>query len=245
MQKEFITRLLELHKKLLPDVGSGNVVHDRNGCRTIAILTAGDGCEEKEGLRPDENGIKQYRVFQRETEMLQEVKSFVATCVGRNPYDTSQAIAMLSFQGQRSAQDWHQDAPGSKLAVLVYLSDGTGSTQFLDYHGLNIMCMRKENRMLYLKKQWSLLEPVESKTRSGRRRVALNEIKNVASGSVIVFNSSHIHRQPPPPKEGHRRTLYFYFKSGTARHDTDVETVKLDSWERSWENRHALGGVRK
>ena len=158
-----------------------------------------------------------------------EFKRIFAASAGRDSEDIRNVFCMLSFQGQ-VPQEFHQDSSYTKLAAVLFVTEGIG-TEFLQYDGggKHLLSLRWPRRIHFLSKQWELTRDVNDK-------IKVTGGEKQSPGSVIFFNSGHIHRQPAPLRKPSfaRRTVFTFFHCGLSLHHTDEVRLLWENWAEEW-----------
>ena len=111
-------------------------------------------------------------------------------------------------------------------------------TQFMDYGsnykgGLHLMHLRKRERTKALDELWGIVE----KNKQNKTQVDAHPTCEavMSAGELIVFNSAHIHWQPPPPTEGFRRVVFMSFGSSGER-NPNAAPVLQNNWRNKWKD---------
>jgi hypothetical protein len=134
---------------------------------------------------------------------FRELARVIAAAAGRDAQEIS-AFEMLLYEKGQAQQDLHQDGPVPMLAFLVALTDGAPGTQFVKYEGRNPTRMSHEQLREHNVKVWSNLPP---RLRTDPGLYASAGI--MAAGDIVAFNTGHIHRAPPPPRDDSVRRVIF------------------------------------
>jgi hypothetical protein len=139
---------------------------------------------------------------------------------------------MLSFPGQ-TPQQWHQDGESSLLGFVVVLTAGR-APEFAPYVGSNYRAMRThEQREEFLRSAWKAAQDCPEGGES--------TLGPLQAGGCVATHTAHIHRQPPPPASGLRRSVFVAYE--TLATATDLEVITADNFATSF--RTARGGTKK
>jgi len=200
--------LLEWHQKKMKKAKGR--VHARSGVRTI---TWKDKPAKEAGLEFNDSSIKT---------QLETTAKIIANLVGRCPDSLMRHIHLLQIDPGQTQQNWHQDAPFPILGAMVHLESSL-ATEFLEYDGKDLSELAAECRAAHLNSIWALSDSPEPAVR--------NKGRMMQPGSIVVFNTSHLHRAPPPPKQGERsrKVIFFSFEADVA----DAASVTVFSHNRS------------
>ena len=166
---------------------------------------------------------------------LEEAAKFIAGFVGRSPDSLMRHIHLLQFEHGQTQQKWHQDSPFPMLGVTVLLERSL-ATEFLAYEGRDLSQLYHPGaREAYMNEAWDLADSPEPKVH--------NKGRKLPAGSIIVFSTSHLHRAPPPPKQGQqsRKVIFFSFEADVA----DAGSSAIFSHNRTLSFPDARANVRK
>lgn len=216
------TQLLEWHQMQM--LKSRGRVHKVKGAKTI-FWKGGPKQKTDRGLTFHDSDIEP---------QLTKLAQIIAGGIGRSHGDLLKTIHLLQFQYGQIPQDWHQDSPFPMLGAMVHLENSL-STEFLDYRGRDLTRLYGTKRRDFMNAIWDLAESPEAQ--------AQDEGRKLPAGSVVVFNTSHIHRAPPPPKkaEPDRNMIFLYFESNIV----DAESDAIFSHNRSLAFPDSRAKVRK
>ena len=214
--------LQRLHVAVLKDESKGSPVHQttvqshKGGSRSVGIGLTFFPLREAKKNPAATTEISNIRATPTERleyqQAIEDLVAHVSNFVCREPKDLRGVDCMLSFP-QQTPQAWHQDGkhPGV-LGVLVYLSDGM-ATEYGAYPQRRWSRMRMDRRARYMKECW------EATQTSPPVSIGL-----VTAGTVLLSDVVHIHRQPKPPTDGFRRSIFLAFDSPKTHTDKEVVT---------------------
>ena len=221
--KTHVKFLLELHKLGLPYKSSGGYVHVSGGCRSRMVrwLDTQD-CQSRGNWRkrPKNSPVLDIAGDASMVEMVEKVKRFITAVTkkvhGKNWKHVVQNASldlMLSFPGQK-AQRPHIDAFTHAVACVIFVTEGL-PTEFVNVPSKKYLLINAEAAAKDHVKSMFTSQQFKSPT----------DGKPLPPGSMLTFDISHVHKQPPPPQKGVRRSIFI---SWTAK--TDVREVTFDNF---------------
>ena len=234
----------ELHAHALPDHGNaGALVHGPGGCRTLGLgplsfYSERIVTEYKDGKKPlgwgdintftVEDSVK--KLWQQ---TLEELKSHVAAQSGRDPKDLKAVHLMLAGATTQTVdQHWHQDSAGTPNATSVTFLSGSPATEYVDYAQRHWENMHAGAKYEYQQSCWANVTtgPEEGDQPNTRRVVDKTKIVSaghVPAGTVIMSDTSHIHRQPASRGGPLRRTIFMGWHTKRA---TEAPLFSAEGW---------------
>ena len=204
LPSDLVDELLKWHKKNMSK--KTGRVHSTKGAKT---LTWTDAPCHKRGLTFGDRDAEP---------KLRKLAKFIAGEVGRSPDALLKHVHLLQFSHGQIPQEWHQDSPFDLVGATVHLTKAK-STEFLSYEGKDQNGVRMDQRRKFCKEKWDVAKSSEAEVQ--------HEGRELEAGSVVVFNTGHIHRAPAPPEEGEpdRRVIFMAFESDIV----DAESVTIFS----------------
>jgi hypothetical protein len=208
LDRSLCERLLkyhELHFEQLKAAGFFGRVHGARGAISSTLALEGT----------DTTHISDVITDKENEGMFVELADAAASQVGIAPAGKIRNFAMVLFEEDQRDQTWHQDGPSPLLAFIVTLLPGSEATQFLKYRGSDTSkCTSKT-------KQQANIAAWLNIPRSARTSATAIESKGALDqGSIVAFNTAHIHRAPPRHENDKtpRRAIVFACEGDPKRH---------------------------
>jgi hypothetical protein len=214
LRAETAAVLLELHVELFKVNGSGgqrgSLVHTSGGARIILVC---DRDLDLPALETGETSVLinlQHRFrgdkakYKRFSDALLTLRRHIATEAARDVALLPPTAAFMLFANGQEPQCYHQDCPHAVVSAIAYLTE-SDSTQYANYDQKRWASMQPAARKAYFEGCW------EKTTKEYDPR----SLGLVSAGTVVLGDTSHIHRAPPPPetKTNSRRTIFLAFEN--------------------------------
>jgi hypothetical protein len=202
--EQLLKTLLRMHRIALPDKTKGGMVHAKNGSRCRGLTSAAFPHREGNSAATIEYNqlAKSPDDRQKFEAAAADVARHISEHTGRPASDLGGIDFMLSYPGQ-TPQGYHQDnLNGGVMGCIVMLTDGM-APEYGNYDQTNWIPLSKQRRLAYMTKCWE----------TTRASTAPRSAGHLVAGSVLLSETSHIHRQPQPPATKERRTLFLAYET--------------------------------
>jgi hypothetical protein len=205
--------VFKLQAKFFANTRGSSTVHRNNGKSARIITVCCCSQEEAQVLRSKDTQKVVYNLqtaglFRSREEQDEYIAVFdrllahVAREAHREVGHLNRIVHFLQSEFGMGRQWWHQDGLYTSTGAFISLNGGFMSTEYLKYDQKQLSALSREQRKKEVASYWRLTKPPEDCVNPETWEAGVRSLGEVPAGNVTIHDQCHIHRAPPPPKEG-------------------------------------------